>query len=48
MSGLASTGQASGHSPRFTFKLIFFQKLYATFILQWIAFIFGRDEEVDQ
>ena len=23
-------------------------KLNVTFILQWIAFIFGRDEEVDQ
>ena len=26
----------------------FFSKLYVTFILQWIAFIFGRDEEEDQ
>ena len=25
-----------------------FSKLYVTFILQWIAFIFGRDEEEDQ
>ena len=24
-----------------------FSKLYVTFILQWIAFIFGRDEEKD-
>ena len=24
-----------------------FSKLYVTFILQWIAFIFGRDEEED-
>ena len=23
-------------------------KLFVTFILQWIAFIFGRDEEEDQ
>ena len=23
---------------------LFFSKLYVTFILQWIAFIFGRDE----
>ena len=23
-------------------------KLYVTFFLQWIAFIFGRDEEEDQ
>ena len=25
-----------------------FSKLYVTFILLWIAFIFGRDEEGDQ
>ena len=25
-----------------------FSKFYVTFILQWIAFIFGRDEEDDQ
>ena len=25
-----------------------FSKLYVTFIFQWIAFIFGRDEEKDQ
>ena len=25
-----------------------FSKLYVTFILNWIAFIFGRDEEEDQ
>ena len=25
-----------------------FSKLYVTFILQWIAFKFGRDEEEDQ
>ena len=25
-----------------------FSKLYITFIIQWIAFIFGRDEEEDQ
>ena len=30
--------------PKFTF----FSKLYVTFILQWIAYIFGRDEEEDQ
>ena len=33
--------------PRFTFWLTFFQS-YVTFILQWIAFIFGRNEEEDQ
>ena len=25
-----------------------FSKLHVTFILQWIGFIFGRDEEEDQ
>ena len=25
-----------------------FSKLHVTFILQWIAFIFGRDKEEDQ
>ena len=25
-----------------------FSKLYVTFILYWIAFIFGRDKEEDQ
>ena len=25
-----------------------FSKLYVTFILHWIAFIFGRDKEEDQ
>ena len=25
-----------------------FSKLYVSFILQWIAFIFGKDEEEDQ
>ena len=25
-----------------------YSKLYVTFILKWIAFIFGRDEEEDQ
>ena len=33
---------------RFTFWLTFFSKLYVTFILHWIDFIFGRDEEQDQ
>ena len=42
-------GQAGvGRRLRFTFWLIFFSKLYVTFILQWIAFIFGRGEEEDQ
>ena len=26
----------------------FFTKLYITFILNWVAFIFGRDEDEDQ
>ena len=25
-----------------------FSKMYVSFILQWIAFIFGRDEKEDQ
>ena len=25
-----------------------FSKLYVTFILQWIAFVFGKDKEEDQ
>ena len=32
-------------SPRFWLTL--FSKLYVTFILLWIAFIFGRDKEED-
>ena len=43
MSGRAGVG----HRPRLTFWLTVFQS-YVTFILQWIAFIFGRDEEEDQ
>ena len=27
---------------------LFFSKLYVKFIFQWIAYIFGRDEEEDQ
>ena len=33
--------------PRFTFWLTVFSKLYVTFILQRIAYIFGRDEMDD-
>ena len=33
--------------PRFIFWFTLFQ-FYVTFILQWIAFIFGRDEEEDK
>ena len=50
MSWRASSGRASiGHHPRFTFWLTLFFKVvcYLQTILQWIAFIFGRDEEVD-
>ena len=39
MSGPASRGQASSQV-----NLL----LYVTFILQWIDFIFGRDEKEDQ
>ena len=49
LSGRAGVGLAGvGRRPRFTFWLTFFSKLYVTFILRWIAFIFGRDEEEDQ
>ena len=37
-----------GVVPGLPFGYTFFSKLYVTFILQWIAFIFGRDEEEDQ
>ena len=40
-------GWVDGHHPRLT-KVNLFSKLYITFILQYIAFIFGRDEEKDQ
>ena len=46
---IAMSGQTGiGHRPRFTFWLTLFSKLYVTFILLWIAFIFDRDEEEDQ
>ena len=37
-----------GWRPRLTFWFTFFSKLHVTFIPQWIAFIFGRDEEENQ
>ena len=40
---IAMSRQAVGRHPRLTFF-----RSYVTFILQWIAFIFGRDEEEDQ
>ena len=54
---LEMSEQAGGRAgvwrrPRFTFCLTFFffflPKLNVTFILQWIAFVFGRDEKDDQ
>ena len=36
-------GWAGGSRPRLTYF-----HSYVTFIIQWIAFIFGRDEEKDQ
>ena len=46
----AMSGRASGvrRRPRFTFWLTFISKFYVTFILQRIAFIFGKDGEEDQ
>ena len=43
-------GCMGGHRVSFEVYLLvnLFSKLYVTFILQWIAFIFGRDEEEDQ
>ena len=41
MAGRAGAGRASS-------QVNLFSKLYVTFILQWIASIFGRDEEEDQ
>ena len=35
-------------SPDVQGLLTFFSKLCVIFILQWIAFIFGRNEEEDQ
>ena len=41
--------QAGGRaSSQINLLVNLFSKLYVTFILQWIAFIFGRDEEEDQ
>ena len=43
-SGGRRTGGRAGGRP----KLTLFQSYMLTLILQWIAFIFGRDEEEDQ
>ena len=45
MSGWALGGRASS---RLNLLVNHFSKLYVTFILQWIAFIRGKDEEEDQ
>ena len=44
------SGRAGGHwaSSQVNLLVNLFLKLYVTFILQWIAFIFDRDEEEDQ
>ena len=47
---LAGIGRrAGGHRVSSEVYLLvnLFSKLYVTFNLQWIAFIFGRDEEED-
>ena len=43
MSGRLGFGRAGGRP-----QLTLFQSYMFTLILQWIAFIFGRDEEEDQ
>ena len=43
---MAMLGRQASSKVSLLVKL--FLKLYVTFILQWIAFIFGRDEEEDQ
>ena len=50
MFGWAGVGQASGGQASSEVYLLvnLFSKLYVTFILQWIAFIFGRDEKENQ
>ena len=49
MSGQVGIGWlALGFSTQVNLLVNFFTKLYVTFILQWIAFIFGRDEEENQ
>ena len=35
-------------SKNLSFKIVTIFQSYVTFILQWIAFIFGRNEEEDQ
>ena len=37
-----------GESSKVCLLVNLFSKFYVTFILRWIAFIFGRDEEEDQ
>ena len=45
---MAMSGRASASSEVYLLVNLFFSKLYVTFYLQWIAFIFGMDEEEDQ
>ena len=47
---IATSGWAGGHQTSSKVYLLvnLFSKLYVTFILQWIVFIFGRDEQEDQ
>ena len=46
MSGLAGVWNRASSQVYLLVNL--FSKVYVTFILQWIAFIFVRDEEKDQ
>ena len=47
---IALSGRVGGHRASSQVYLLvnLFSKLYVTFILQQIAFIFGRDEEEEQ
>ena len=46
MSGREDVGRRASSEVYLLVNL--FSKLYVTFILRWIAFVFGWDEEEDQ
>ena len=47
---IAMSGRVGGRPASSEVNLLvnLFSKLYVTFFLRWIAFIFGRDEEEDK
>ena len=46
---IVMSGRAGGRASAEVYLLVnLFSKLCVTFILQWILFMFGRDEEEDQ